>query len=138
MRDPLLQCREEFTIYSEIFAYILADLKRLDCKNGILTEGAAYVPGLMKPLHIPHSRYIAITPAKEFQIFHYSKMAYVPYVPEGCRDTGKAFSNWMERDALFAQEVQRQCRAKNYVSIVNDGSMKIDDLANEAALHFGF
>lgn len=71
MREPLLQCREEFEFYEEIFEYVLADLKRINSKNGIITEGAAYVPKLIKQLGIPSSRYISITPAKEFQVFHF-------------------------------------------------------------------
>ena len=55
---------------------------------------------------------------------------------EGCNDKEKAFRNWMDRDVLFAQEVQRQCQEENYVSVVNDGTMEMDELANLVATHF--
>ena len=42
----------------------------------------------------------------------------------------------MDRDVLFAQEVQRQCQEENYVSVVNDGTMEMDELANLVATHF--
>lgn len=137
MRDPQLQCEEEFQIYEEIFKYVLADLERVDCKKSVITEGAAYVPKLMKRLGIPHRRYIAVTPAKEFQISHYKKREFVPYVLEGCSDREKAFSNWMDRDILFAEEVQKQCGEEKYASIFNDGSIKIEELVNRVAIHFG-
>lgn len=137
MRDPLLQCAEELEFYKEVWEYVLADLKQINCKNGIITEGTAYVPKLIKQLGIPSGRYISITPTKEFQVFRYRNREFVPYVLEGCKDMEKAFCNWMDRDILFAQEVQKQCREEKYTSIINDGSIKIDELVNRAAMHFG-
>ena len=136
MREPLIQCREEFDIYREIFEFVATDLKLIDWKGGIITEGAVYLPELMKQSGIPDSRYISITPAKEFQITHYRERDFVPLVLEGCSDKEKAFRNWMDRDILFAQEIQRQCQKENYVSVVNDGTMEMDELANLVATHF--
>ena len=137
MREPSLQCAEEFEFYKEIFEYVLADLQKIRCENGIITEGAAYIPNLMKQIGIPGSRYISITPEKEFQISHFQKRAFVPFILEGCSDKEKAFCNWMERDVLFAGEVQKQCCENNYISIINDGSMGVDELVNRVAAHFG-
>ena len=136
MREPFIQCREEFDIYREIFEFVETDLKQIDWKGGIITEGAAYLPELMKQSGIPDSRYISITPAKEFQITHYRERDFVPLVLEGCSDKEKAFRNWMDRDVLFAQEVQRQCQKENYISVINDGTMEMDELANLVAAHF--
>jgi hypothetical protein len=55
MRDPLLQCEEEFIFYDEIFEFVLEDLKQVKNKNGIITEGVAYLPKLMKELGVPIS-----------------------------------------------------------------------------------
>ena len=136
MREPLLQCREEFDIYRDIFEFVAADLDRIEWKGGIITEGTAYLPELMKQFGVPGSRYIVITPTKEFQVIHYRKRAFVPLVLEGCSDKEKAFRNWMDRDVLFAQEVRRQCHKENYVSVINDGNMDLDELANLVAAHF--
>ena len=73
MREPLLQCREEFDIYRDIFEFVAADLDRIEWKGGIITEGAAYLPELMKQSGVPGSRYISITPTKGFQVTHYRK-----------------------------------------------------------------
>ena len=138
MREPLLQCREEFDIYRDIFEFVAADLDRIEWKGGITTEGAAYFPELMKQSGVPGSRYIAITPTKGFQVTHYRKRDFVPLVLEGCSDKDAAFLNWMDRDALFAQEVRRQCHKENYASVINDGNMDLDELAGLTAVHFGF
>ena len=137
MREPLLQCREEFEFYKEVFEFVWADLKRINCKNDIITEGTAYIPEMIKQSSVFYNRYISIIPTKEFQISHYRKREFVPYVLEGCSDMEKAFGNWMSRDALFAQEVQRQCLEERYASITNDGSIEIEKLAGMVAVHFG-
>ena len=137
MRDPLVQCEEELLIYEEIIEFILEDLKQIDCKNGIITEGAAYLPKLVKHINIPVERYISITPSKEFQIFHYSKREWVPYVLAECSDKEKAFENWMNRDVLFAEAVQQQCKELGYVSLINKGEMTVGELVNKVVTHFG-
>lgn len=138
MREPMLQCNEEFAFYEEVFGYVCADLEKLKCEKGIITEGAAYVPKLMKKLGVSSDRYISITPTPDFQVSHFRKRDFVPYVLEGCKDKEKAFSNWMGRDILFAQEVQWQCREEGYISIVNDGNVGIDELVNIVSAHFRF
>lgn len=138
MREPSLQCREEFNIYREIFGYVEADLKKIRDGNAVITEGAAYFPELMRQSGIVSSRYISITPTEDFQVSHYRERAFVPMVLEGCSDKETAFHNWMERDILFAQEVQRQCRKENYNSVINDGSMGVEEISSLVAEHFGF
>ena len=137
MREPLVQCKEELLIYEEIFEFILEDLKQIDCKNGIITEGAAYLPKLAKNFNIPSEKYISITPSKEFQIFHYSKREWVPYVLAECSNKEKAFENWMNRDVLFAEAVQQQCKELGYVSLINNGELAVDELIDKVVSHFG-
>ncbi len=136
MREPSIQCREEIKFYQEIFEFVLNDIMQIQSK-GIITEGAAYLPQLMRKANVPVERYFTITPTKEFQVFYYKKREWVPYVLEGCSDKEKAFSNWMERDILFAEEVRRQCCEEKYVSLVNDGNIKIEEMVSRVAMHFG-
>lgn len=137
MREPELQCKEELQFYEEIFEFVLQDLMVSTGKSGIITEGAAYLPSLMKGRNVPENRYLSITPTREFQIFHYSQREWVPFVLEGCSNKQKAFENWMERDVLFAKEVRKQCEQEQYMSIVNDGTYSIEQLADIVAKHFG-
>ena len=136
MREPQLQCEEEFAFYEEVFEFVLEDLKKIDAK-GIITEGAAYLPKLMKAKGIWSDHYLAIMPTAEFQIEHYKQREWVPYVLEGCSDKEKAFSNWMNRDILFAQEVQRQCAAEQYHSIINDGNITVEQMVEKVVACFG-
>jgi len=94
------------------------------------------LPRLAKRRNIPYSRYISVTPAKEFQIFHYSKREWVPYVLAECSDKEKAFANWMDRDALFAKVVQQQCGDLGYASLINEGEMSIEEMIDRVAAHY--
>ncbi len=138
MRDPKLQCREELEFYQEVSEFILEELRKLSGSyKGVITEGAAYLPKLMKAFGIPGNRYLSITPVSEFQIYHFRKRKFVPYVLRECRDQEAAFLNWMNRDILFAEDVRRQCREEGYVSITNDGSRKVEAMVELVARHFG-
>ena len=118
MRDPVLQCREELIYYEEVFEFIERDLEQIKNVNGVITEGAAYVPGLIRDAQIPENRYLSITPTKEFQLFHFRKRTFVPYILRGCSNMERAFDNWMERDILFAGEVRKQCGETGYTSVL--------------------
>lgn len=136
MSEPEVQCKEELQFYEETFAFALRDLKDMNSDRDIITEGAAFLPKLMKQENISDSMYLSITPTREFQISHYRQREWIRYVLEGCSDFEKAFSNWMERDCLFAQEVRNQCAEYGYRSIVNDGQMGIDEYVQITASHF--
>ncbi len=136
MREPEKQCGEAILYYKEIIDYILDDLNQLKY-NGIITEGAAYLPEIMKKLNIPKNRYISITPSETFQIYHYKQRDWINLFLEGCSDKEKAFSNWMNRDILFAKEMQKQCKEFMYTSIVNDGIMTVEKMVSFISKHFG-
>ena len=44
MRSPEEQNIEELQFYREIFEFILEDISKIDSANGIITEGAAFLP----------------------------------------------------------------------------------------------
>lgn len=70
MREPSLLCKEEFEWYKEVFEYVIEDLKQISCKNGIITEGAAYVPTLIKQIGVVRNRYIYRSlPHRNFKFF---------------------------------------------------------------------
>lgn len=105
-----------------VFPFVLEELNGLETENGIITEGAAYMPELLNQCCKAKIRYLSLTPSREFQIRHFQKRTFVPKVLRGCSDLQKAFRNWMERDALLAMQVRRQREEYGYPSILNDGS----------------
>lgn len=137
MRPAQVQCQEELQIYQEIFPYIMADLAALGNGPGVITEGAAYLPALVRACGVPFRRYLSLTPTRAFQVGHYRQREWVPHVLEGCSDRQQAFANWMDRDALFAQAVRQQCSDLGYASLVNNGSISTEDLTHRITRHFG-
>lgn len=125
MRVPEVQCTEEFLIYEEISKFVFEKLDNLDY-DFIVAEGAAFTPEVMQDRGFEN--YICMVPSSKFQISHYEKREWVPFVLEGCSDKKLAFDNWMNRDILFALLVREQCKKGNISCIVNDGSLSIEEL----------
>ena len=118
MREPLIQCEEEFLIYNEISELVFDHLEKIGA-DFIVTEGAAYTPKVMEKYRT--KEYISIIPTPDFQISHYKEREWVPYVLEGCSNKQQAFNNWMERDILFAKQVKAECKENKIPCITNDG-----------------
>lgn len=93
---------------------------------------------MIKKINISWNNYLFIIPTRNFQINHYSQREWIHYVLNECRDEKKAFDNWMDRDCLFADEINRQCIANGYLSYVNNDEMNIEALEKMVAVHFGF
>lgn len=137
MRDAKLQTEEEIEFYKETFTFLKQDLEKLSYQKTIITEGAAYLPELMKAIGITSNHYMALVPTKTFQVEHYKQREWVPYILEGCSDKQTAFKNWMDRDALFALEILKQCKIANYNFIIIDGTQTINQIAKQVANNFG-
>lgn len=136
MRPPQQQCREELAFYMEIAPLVEALLGQLP-PGRIVAEGAAFLPEVMHRQGVPAARYVAITPAREFQVSRYRERPWVPHVLRDCSDPDAAFANWMERDALFAEDVRRQCGRLGYASLLTDGSVSEDERLAQVERHFG-
>ena len=131
LRPPHVQCQEEFDFYAEVAPFVDEKLAELHVPR-VIAEGSAFLPRLM--LRTAH--YIAITPSREFQISRYSQRPWVPHVLRDCSDKEIAFANWMERDALFAEEVRRQCTQLGLPHLLTDGSGSPEERLREVAAHF--
>ena len=125
MREPEVQCKEEFEIYRDIAPFVFDMISRIEA-DLIITEGAAYTPEVMEIYTA--DGYVTIVPSPEFQVSHYREREWVPYVLEGCSDKDKAFDNWMQRDTLFAQQIQAECVASGIPCKVNDGSESVGQI----------
>ena len=44
---------------------------------------------------------------------------------------------WMNRDVLFAEGVQQQCKELGYVSLINNGELAVEELIEKVVSHFG-
>lgn len=131
MRPPAVQCQEELDFYREIAPFVMEKLAEVNASR-IVAEGAAFLPCLMTEA----AHYIAITPSRGFQISRYRERPWVPHVLRDCTDKELAFANWMERDALFAEEVRRQCTQLGLPHLLTDGSVSPEARFKQVAAHF--
>lgn len=138
LRNPTEQCEEEFAIYKEIFEFIVEDIGKIQTEGGIIAEGAAFLPELMKDIGIDEKHYICIVPTWEFQNFHYKKRPWVPHVLGGCSNKEVAFKNWMKRDALFAIKVKQDSEDLGYKALLTDGTSDIECTYNQVCKTFLF
>ena len=123
MRDPEIQCMEEFQIYREIAPDVFRGMDAVDAEL-IVAEGAAFTPEVVKARGV--EKYIAIIPTPEFQITHYRQRKWVSRVLADCSDPDAAFDRWMQRDILFAGQIERECAARGIPCIISDGSLSVD------------
>ena len=136
MRDPRIQKEEELLFYNEVFEFAMEDISKISSQSGIITEGAAFLPHLMKSYNVDKKHYINITPKPEFQIYHFRKRPFVSDVLKNCKDEEKAFINWMERDILFAKEVRKQSEEMGYWTFINEGMLSIEELIKKVCVQF--
>ena len=123
MRDPEIQCREEFQIYREIAPYVFRGMDAIGAEL-VVAEGAAFTPEVVKAYGA--AGYIALIPTPAFQISRYRERKWVSRILADCRDKAAAFDNWMRRDILFAGRIEAECAAMGIPCIINDGSMSAD------------
>lgn len=127
MRNPKEQNDAEIKIYKEMFEYVLEDLGRIDNSMTIITEGAGFLPELMKEIGISAAKYICITPTREFQYSKFQERPFVPYVLAECNNKKEAFVNWMERDVLFGEHARKNARLFGYKTLIVDGNTGIKE-----------
>jgi 2-phosphoglycerate kinase len=116
---------DEFEYYRERFDFILADLQQFDPGQPVILEGAAFLPELINRYPVNHQNVVFMLPEREFQLFHYKQRPWIGSILSTCRNPELAFENWMQRDILFAEEINRQANACGYPVMHVDGSVPI-------------
>ena len=90
LRDPEIQCEEEFKIYSEVAGRVFDRLHKIRSEF-VIAEGAAFTPAVMAKSGF--ADYICMIPTPEFQIARYRERSWVPYVVMDCSDKECAFDD---------------------------------------------
>lgn len=126
LRDPKRQNEEELLFYSDMMPMAFEKLSQMRSGQRVLTEGAGYLPSLMNERGVPKNRYVCIVPTREFRLCEYKKRPWIGQVLDGSTNKEQAFSNWMERDALFAEFVIKDAHRFGYATYIVDGSKPVD------------
>ena len=115
---------DELINYQNLYSYFVEAIRALGDSTPIIAEGAAFLPSLIQGENM---QYVCIVPTKEFQVKYYSQRDWAHEYLADCSDPKTAFSNWMERDALFALSVLEQAKERGFATLVVDGSKTIDE-----------
>ncbi len=98
MRPVDDQIIDEINFYYEEFEMIIEDIDGMEYSNGIVIEGAAILPDLLKTIGVKDNRVLYLLPTRGFQYEKYSKREFIKDILKECLNPEKAFINWMERD----------------------------------------
>jgi hypothetical protein len=125
-RSPSELLDDELTYYRERFPFILDDLCQLGLEKPVILEGAAFLPDLVNQYPVSCNNVVYMVPTLDFQLCHYQQRPWIEAILKDCRNPQQAFDHWMERDALFGQEVMRQASTHGFHVIIVDGIVDIN------------
>lgn len=109
----------------EDFQYVLSDVAGgEDCP--IVVEGNQLLPALVEPLLKRKEQAIWVIPTETFQRNQYSKREWIHGILQATENPERSFDNWMRRDALFADYVEREAKARELKVLVVDGSRTLE------------
>jgi len=128
---------DEMMYYHERFPFIVDDLNQLKLEKPVILEGAAFLPELIAPFSVKPENIVFMIPTMEFQLQHYSQRPWIQSILNECHDPKQAFENWMGRDNLFGEEVQRQANNHGFQVVRVDGSVDIQTQFEAIQIQFG-
>jgi 2-phosphoglycerate kinase len=134
---PQWQADREVDFYREQFRFIVAELAALDSSAPLVVEGADLLPELLADVEVSVEHAVWMVPTPEFQLRHYAARDWARSYVARCPDPGLAFANWMRRDTIYADYVQRTAAERGGRVLVVDGSRSTEATAQRVALHFG-
>lgn len=138
LRDVESQVTDVLEFYRNSFDYILDDLSQVSSDNVVLVEGAAILPELIMKHLIDPQKYICLVPTPEFQLIKYPEREWVKEYLRDCSDPPLAFSNWMKRDMMFANEISKSAKELDLIVLSVDGSKTMDENHEITRKHFGW
>jgi 2-phosphoglycerate kinase len=136
MRQVNDQVIDEINFYYEEFEMILRDIADMEYSNGIVIEGAAVLPDLIRTIGVEENRVLYLLPTKEFQYDKYSKREFIKDILKECISPAEAFKNWMERDQGVSKYIKQKALDNRYKFMVIDGKKDIDSIYQEVKTHF--
>jgi adenylate kinase family enzyme len=136
--QPVIKQVEDVLAFNrERFPMILEDVRKLEADLPLVVEGAALLPELANQISIRPRNAVYLIPTKEFQIANYAQRTWIKAILKECRQSDLAFENWMERDYLYGQEIERQAKFYGYPTITVDGRIPIIKQSEYVANSFG-
>lgn len=135
--DIATMVQEEFGYYKYAQKIIDGDLKRQFGGKKVVVEGAAILPEYIKSKGVLEDRYVCMVPTRSFQNKAFENRPWLTRYLGGTTDPDKALSNWLERDAQFAQIVRDEAIENEQNLIIVDGNEPIEAIYAKVKQMFG-
>jgi hypothetical protein len=137
MRPVAELLTDALEFYREEFDLLLGELAGLPADRPILAEGNAWLPELLEGLNVPPGRTAYLAPSRAFQLEQYARREFIGGILAQCRQPETAFQHWMERDARFADEIERQAQALGLPLLRVDGTLSLEETLGWVERAFG-
>jgi hypothetical protein len=123
--------------HGEGFGLILEDLLELPIDVPVLVEGYKLLPRLVSPLLSRSDQAMWLIPTPEWRRSALSRRGSLWSIAGRTSDPPTALANFLARDALYTEEVERQAAALQLPTIEVNGSATVDELVERAAYCLG-
>jgi hypothetical protein len=130
MRPVEVQVETELAYCREVFGMVLEDLLLLPSYPPLLAEGTDLLPECVSPLLAGASHGFWLVPTAEFQYHYYSKRTRINDILKNCTQPAKAFSNWMGRDAGFADRIEESAGRLGLPLLRVDGTFSAQEISS--------
>jgi hypothetical protein len=137
MRPVGVQVETELGYCRDVFGLILEDLLALPSSQPLLAEGTDLLPECVAPLLSSPRHAFWLVPTIGFQYNYYSQRDWVHDILKDCSQPAKAFSNWMGRDAGFADKIEKSASNVGLPVMRVDGSLSAIEIAGIVQQSFG-
>jgi 2-phosphoglycerate kinase len=123
--------------HGEGFSMIIEDILHLPGEPGVIVDGFRLLPHLVKPLLAVPAQAVWLLPTPDFRqaVFNSRGWPQSGFTSK-TSDPERAYSNLLERDALFTRRLHDQAKRLGLNTIEIDTTMTVDESAGQVAKAF--
>lgn len=136
LADPQKNCDLSLELYRHMFPYALKEAREMGSK--VIAEGAGFLPDELHKIGIDNAHCVFLVPSDAFQRDRYRQREWVKQLLEHVEEPEKVFDLWMQKNALLAEEIRRQCAQHHYRCLTTDDFATRSNTLTEIKLIFGW
>jgi hypothetical protein len=124
-------------VHGEGFDLLIDDIQQLPTDRIVLVEGSRLLPHLVRPYVSNPTHAVWLLPTADFRHAAFRRRQGADAFWMRTTDPDRAFTNVLERDRIFAEEISAAVARNSLEALPVDGSRSVDSMAEELASRFG-
>ncbi len=136
LAEPEKNCARSLELYRHMFPYALREARELGDK--VIAEGAGFLPDELHRIGIDNGHCVFLVPSDAFQRDRYRQREWVQQLLKNVEEPERVFDLWMQKNALLADEIRRQCARHHYRCLTTDDFATRSNTLTEIKLIFGW